>query len=75
MLLESDESGEDDDGSAEKKKLQVSSESDKGMEKVSNKKRQRKSSKDDIALMEFVKEFNELCKEVESHELVVERSA
>ncbi|XP_037826778.1 LOW QUALITY PROTEIN: protein dalmatian-like [Lucilia sericata] len=74
MFLDSDES-DDENHSAEQQKHQRSHETDTSSEQAPKKKRQRKEPKEKPELTEFVEEFNEMCKEVDSYELIVEKSA
>ncbi|XP_023309346.2 MATH and LRR domain-containing protein PFE0570w [Lucilia cuprina] len=74
MFLDSDES-DDEHNSAEQQKHQRSHETDTSSEQAPRKKRQRKEPKEKPELAEFVEEFNEMCKEVDSYELIVEKSA
>lgn len=75
MFLDSDAS-DDEDLSNEHRKHQHSHETDTSSEQQApKKKRQRKEPKEKPELKEFVDEFNEMCKEVESFELIVEKSA
>ncbi|XP_065371563.1 protein dalmatian isoform X2 [Calliphora vicina] len=74
MFLDSDESG-DENNSGEQRKHQHSHETDTSSEKAPKKKRQRKEPKEKPELTDFVDEFNEMCKEVDSYELIVEKSA
>lgn len=68
LYLESDDSGEEDNSKDH------SNETDTSFGNVHKKKRKRKAQKENHELDEFVEEFNEMCKEVESFSLVVEKS-
>ncbi|KAM7360158.1 dalmatian [Cochliomyia hominivorax] len=75
MYLDSDESG-DENNSGEKGRHHQSHETDTSSEQQApKKKRHRKEPKENPELNEFVEEFNEMCKEVDSFELVVEKSS
>ncbi|XP_013111790.2 MATH and LRR domain-containing protein PFE0570w isoform X1 [Stomoxys calcitrans] len=81
FVLESDESDIEDLYSPEKKKkkdkkkreLNKSHETDTSSEHPPNKKKRR--AKENPELKTFVEEFQEMCKDVESYQLIVEKSA
>ncbi|TMW53611.1 hypothetical protein DOY81_001375 [Sarcophaga bullata] len=72
IYLDSDDSGEEENFNSKQKHNHSNETTDTSSENVQKKKRKRKAPKVNHELDEFVDEFNKMCKEVDSYELMVE---
>lgn len=71
VYFDSDDSGEEN-CNIKQKHNHSNETTDTSSEHAQKKKRKRKAPKVNHELDEFVDEFNEMCKEVDSYELIVE---